>query len=56
MAVNGYTRVCGVMGSPVEHTLSPVIHNTLAESLGENLIRFMSDRVRWERRSGARGR
>ena len=38
MAVNGYTRVCGVMGSPVEHTLSPVIHNTLAESLGENLI------------------
>lgn len=36
--INGYTRVCGVMGNPVEHTMSPAIHNTLAEALGENLV------------------
>ena len=37
MKIDGYTRVCGVMGNPVEHTMSPAIHNTLAEQLGENL-------------------
>lgn len=26
------------MGNPVEHTMSPAIHNTLAEALGENLV------------------
>ncbi len=36
--INGYTRVCGVMGNPVEHTMSPAIHNTLAEAMGENLV------------------
>lgn len=30
-AIDGYTRTCGLIGNPVEHTLSPVIHNTLAE-------------------------
>jgi len=35
--INGYTRTCGLIGNPVEHTMSPVIHNTLAEALGENL-------------------
>lgn len=38
MKINGYTRTCGLMGNPVEHTMSPAIHNTLAEALGENLI------------------
>lgn len=38
MNVNGYTRTCGLMGNPVEHTMSPVIHNTLAEKLGQNLV------------------
>lgn len=36
--VNGHTRTCGLIGNPVEHTLSPVIHNTLADLMGENLI------------------
>ncbi|MBE5883058.1 MAG: shikimate dehydrogenase [Lachnospiraceae bacterium] len=36
--INGYTRTCGLIGNPVEHTLSPVIHNTLAELTGENLV------------------
>lgn len=37
MKINGYTRTCGLIGNPVEHTMSPAIHNTLAEALGENL-------------------
>ena len=37
MVINGLTRTCGVLGYPVEHTLSPVIHNTLAELTGINL-------------------
>lgn len=35
--INGYTRTCGLIGNPVEHTMSPVIHNTLAQATGDNL-------------------
>ena len=38
MTVNGHTRLCGLVGNPVEHTLSPTIHNTLAKKLGHNLV------------------
>lgn len=38
MKINGYTRTCGLIGNPVEHTMSPAIHNTLAEAMGENLV------------------
>lgn len=38
MEINGHTRLCGLIGNPVEHTLSPVIHNTLAEKMGHNLV------------------
>ncbi len=38
MEINGKTRTCGLIGDPVEHTLSPVIHNTLAASLGQELV------------------
>lgn len=38
MEINGKTMVCGLIGNPVEHTLSPIIHNTLAERLGHNLV------------------
>lgn len=38
MEINGKTRVCGLIGNPVEHTLSPMIHNTLAEMFGHNLV------------------
>ena len=37
MKINGYTRTCGLIGNPVEHTMSPAIHHTLADALGENL-------------------
>lgn len=35
--IDGKTKICGLIGNPVEHTLSPLIHNTLAEVLSENL-------------------
>jgi len=38
MEINGKTRTCGLIGNPVEHTLSPMIHNTLAEIHGHNLV------------------
>ena len=38
MVINGLTRTCGVIGNPVEHTMSPAIHNTLAEARGKNLV------------------
>lgn len=38
MQINGKTKVCGLIGNPVEHTLSPLIHNHLAKALGENLV------------------
>lgn len=38
MEINGKTRTCGLIGYPVEHTLSPVIHNTLAALLGHDLV------------------
>lgn len=38
MTVNGQTKTCGLIGNPVEHTLSPVIHNMLAEITGRNLV------------------
>lgn len=36
--IDGKTRVCGLIGNPVEHTMSPVIHNTLAAKCGHNLV------------------
>lgn len=38
MDISGRTRVCGLLANPVEHTLSPVLHNTLAEKTGINLV------------------
>lgn len=38
MAIDGKTRTCGLIGNPVEHTLSPLIHNTLAQLRGHNLV------------------
>lgn len=38
MIIDGHTRVCGLLGDPVEHTSSPAIHNTLADITGHNLV------------------
>lgn len=36
--IDGGTRLCGLIGNPVEHTMSPVIHNTLAAQEDKNLV------------------
>lgn len=36
--IDGHTRLCGVIGNPVEHTMSPAIHNALAKKLSHNLV------------------
>lgn len=35
---NGHTRACGLIGSPVAHTLSPMIQNYMAQKAGQNLV------------------
>lgn len=37
-AIDGRSAVYGLMGDPVEHTLSPAIHNTMADLTGRNLV------------------
>ena len=34
MRIDGRTRTCGLIGNPVEHSVSPVMHNFIADSLG----------------------
>ena len=48
MKTDGYTRICGLIGNPVEHTVSPVIHNTLADAFALNLV-YVPFRVEQER-------
>lgn len=36
--ITGTTRLCGVIGNPIAHTFSPLIHNTLAGKCGQNLV------------------
>lgn len=38
MIYNGLTRTCGVIGNPIEHTLSPLLQNFLADETGTNLV------------------
>lgn len=45
MTINSQTRVCGIIGKPIEHSLSPIIHNAAAEHYNLNAIfvAFQSD-------------
>ena len=36
MAINGATELYGIMGNPVAHSLSPVMHNGAFGALGLN--------------------
>lgn len=36
--IDGKTRVCGLLGNPVEHSFSPAIHNFLAEQMGLPMV------------------
>jgi shikimate dehydrogenase len=45
MAISGKTQVCGVIGDPIEHTLSPTIHNAAFNNLGLDFV-FLAFRVK----------
>lgn len=36
--IDGHTKILAVIGNPIEHTLSPLIHNQLAKEYGHNLV------------------
>ena len=38
MEINGKIKLMGLIGNPVEHTMSPAIHNTIAEHTDENMV------------------
>lgn len=38
MDINAETQFCGVIGNPVEHSLSPAIHNAAFQKLGLNFV------------------
>lgn len=38
MEIDGKTKVWGLIGNPVEHTLSPLIQNTFADVMGINAV------------------
>lgn len=35
--VNGKTKVFGIIGNPIEHSFSPILQNTVARVMGENV-------------------
>jgi len=45
MVISGKTRVCGVIGDPIEHTLSPTIHNAAFNHLNLDFV-FLAFRVK----------
>ena len=47
MKISGKTRVCGIIGDPVEHSFSPVMHNAAFEELNLDFV-YVAFRVRRE--------
>ena len=45
--IDGLTRLCGLIGSPVDHSLSPLLHNFAYRALGLN-YRYLAFPVRRE--------
>jgi len=45
MKVSGKTKICGIIGDPIEHTLSPAMHNAAFEELNLDFI-YVAFRVR----------
>ena len=45
MIISGKTRVYGVIGDPIEHSLSPVMHNAAFEALGLDCL-FLAFKVK----------
>ena len=47
MVVSGKTKVCGIIGDPIEHTMSPVMHNAAFKKLGLDYV-YLAFRVKKE--------
>ena len=45
--ISGKTKVCGVIGDPIEHTMSPVMHNAAFRKLGMDYV-YLPFRVKKE--------
>ncbi len=45
MTITGKTRVCGVIGNPIKHSLSPIMHNAAFEALKLDFV-FLAFRVK----------
>jgi shikimate dehydrogenase len=45
MSISGKTKVCGIIGDPIEHTMSPVMHNAAFRELGLDYV-YVAFRVK----------
>ena len=36
--ISGTTKICGVIGDPIEHTMSPVMHNAVFKEMGMDYV------------------
>jgi len=45
MEISGRTRVCGIIGDPIEHSLSPVMHNAAFQKLNLDFV-YVAFRVK----------
>ncbi|MFC1931142.1 shikimate dehydrogenase [Chloroflexota bacterium] len=45
--ISGKTKICGVIGDPIEHTMSPVMHNAAFRKLGMDYV-YLPFRVKKE--------
>jgi shikimate dehydrogenase len=45
MDISGKTKVCGVIGDPIEHTLSPIMHNAAFNALNLDYV-FLAFKVK----------
>ena len=50
--ISGKTKVCGIIGDPVEHSVSPLMHNAAFDKLGMD-YRYLPFRVKKEELDGA---
>ena len=45
--ISGKVKICGIIGDPIEHTMSPIMHNTAFEKMGLDYL-YVPFRVRRE--------
>ncbi|MBP5427651.1 MAG: shikimate dehydrogenase [Clostridiales bacterium] len=38
ISINGSTKIIGIIGNPLEHSVSPMLHNEISSMLGKNLV------------------